>query len=319
MNVYCVQSGFHIQVLNRILKESLGNKKGIMFVKGNKRACPLNGFKNNNIKVVYADGNFLLFLFLLLRLFSFLFERFYISDLKSVYYQFLMSGLKKSKIIAFDDGASSINLLGLYIRNKSIPNLNGAESFSNWKRAFFRVFNVQLENVDFCFKYFYTIFPFKHDSIKNVSFNESEFDDKLIDYNSAVFLGGPYLEKKIITRDTYNNALQGFVKANSDKSLYYIPHRSESLEMLNIIKLKFPKIKILRTDLAVELFYLEQKHVPISFYSLYSTALFTLPMYFRGIKCYSRFIETERIKEEHREAISATYNLLKISRHVTFY
>ena len=320
MNVYCLQSGFHMKVLEHILS-NCDNVDGIAIVKGKRTqsTIDLGFFHDKKIKVCYVDGKFIFLFFFLFRCFSFLFDKFYISDFKSIYYNFLVAGLDKKKVFFFDDGASSISLLNLYLKKGKVPFLNGGKNMPLFKQLFLKIFGVSVRDVPFKFESFYTIFPVFGDNIINLNLNSSVGIACDIDKGSVVFLGGPYIEKGIMTKEIYFEAIKDALALSYNKAFYYIPHRAENDENIANVQKLSTNIQVLNVNGGVEDFYLKKRVVPFQFYSMYSTALFTLPVYFCAIKCFCRFVSDDFLIEEHRQAISSTYKLLRESNNVEFY
>ncbi|EAW28616.1 hypothetical protein ATW7_18410 [Alteromonadales bacterium TW-7] len=317
MNLYCIQSSFHSQLLKSILKNS-SERSGIAIVKGGAN-FNTDYYHENNIKLFYIKNSWLFPVFMLARLFSFTFDKIYISDIKSVYYQFLMVGFSSDKIIAYDDGASSISLLDLFLNGKKLPSLNGVETFGRFKILILKLLGVKLKNVDFKFSLFFTIFPFEGDKIINIKINRST---NCISNNqeSVVFLGGKYVEVGILSEEMYLRAIWDALARHPKSSFYYIPHRAESSYRVNSVAKLDRRIKIKNINVGVEEYFEEHpRDVPIAFYSLYSTALFTLPLHFSALNCYYRHIDLNQVCVEHRLAVSKTYELLKSTNYAEAY
>ncbi|MEX6326908.1 hypothetical protein AB6F65_18790 [Providencia hangzhouensis] len=271
--------------------------------------------KNRSIKVIKLPDNIIAFY--LLSFITIFFKKIILGDIKSVYYQLSIRFVNKRKVIFYDDGFSSILFLKLLKENKSISILNGMQNASFLKKIIFNVFFIKYKNIKINSFVFYSIFLEKSiGKMKKLSLNESITTD--IKRNSSIFLGGKYVDIKILSFNDYCEAINK-AREISNERLVYIPHRSESPEFLNKLKSNIPTLDINVIESPIEVYLIQHKWIPNDIFSIYSTALFTVGNLFPCSKVYFKKINLNLIPSHYQDSISSLYTFLNSSNRYIAY
>ncbi|MEX6196576.1 hypothetical protein AB6G30_01865 [Providencia stuartii] len=271
--------------------------------------------KNRSIKVIKSPDNIIVFY--LLSFITIFFKKIILGDIKSVYYQLAIRFINKKKVIFYDDGFSSILILNLLKENKNISILNGMQNASYLKKILFSIFFIKYKNIKINRFMFYSIFPEKSiGNIKKISLNENIITD--VRKNNSIFLGGKYVDIKILSFNDYCDAINKAQKISNEK-LVYIPHRSESPEFLKKLKLNIPTLDINIIESPIEAYLIQHKWLPNNVFSIYSTALFTVGNLLPSSKVYFKKININLIPSHYQDSITSLYNFLNSSNRYISY
>ncbi|MEQ4676706.1 hypothetical protein ABN063_19290 [Providencia vermicola] len=320
MNIFFVNSAFQLIILNKLLIER-SIKSGILVIKKNKSdnyqlSYEIEKIKESRkIKVIYAPNSLLLFN--LFSLITFFCQKIFIGDIKSIYYHSAIRFTNSKKIFFFDDGFSSLLILDLLKNGLPIPILNGGANLSTKKKLAFEILNIKYKEVPIDSFTFYSIFA--DSSFNNVEKITILDNENFLPLNSSsVFLGGKYVDIKILNFESYCNAI---IKAYNiaDGDLVYIPHRAESKEFLDKLKKQIPYIVITVIDKPIELYLIENQWAPKFVFSIYSTALFTLANLFPTSNVYFKSINIELIPNQYQKSLRSLYHFLTTSQRFISY
>lgn len=195
--------------------------------------------------------------------------------------------IKNTKIIVLDDGLNS----------KFILNSLNKKPQPFFKLLFIKLFKF---NLDYPKRFsIFTMFDLNSDNhnviieknhLYNINKNIKNFN--LMD--TTFFIGQPFVELKILDESFYFSLLDKLNKQFSN--LVYIPSRKENDRNLNRMKKKY-NINILRTNMNIEHYLLDNKIIPKSVIGFTSTALVTLNKLFNQEKVYID-IRSVRINEK---------------------
>jgi hypothetical protein len=150
-----------------------------------------------------------------------------------------------------------------------------------------------------------TNYGYKHFSIfENISADVVKNDfrmlrKQLISEDSAfchIIIGGDLVESMIIDKACYGRALEKLLNnlGNPLEPVYYIPHRGEDENNLSSLAQEH-QFSILETDLPIEIIGIEKKLRPKSISSIFSTALFTLPLIYEDVPVYIYELDTSNL------------------------
>ncbi|NHN69290.1 hypothetical protein SAMN03159376_00890 [Pseudomonas sp. NFACC09-4] len=137
----------------------------------------------------------------------------------------------------------------------------------------------------------YSVFSiFDLDKAKYVNCEVNRFDSIASEYEckangdfAVFFIGQKLVDIGAMDMAAYIRVLESAVASSSDSIVHYIPHRTESLECLEMVR-SVKGLQVLQADVAVEYFMLRNKWYPQEIYSVNSTALFTLASLFPDAK-----------------------------------
>lgn len=204
----------------------------------------------------------------------------YIGNYISPFMKIIMKQFSKSKIILLDDGAKTLTIHNSFSETKS-----------------YNLYTM------------YALNPYKEQTITqhNYEATQSLLNKQTKNQSKILFLGSSLSEMHIISKKYYRSLIQQIAKKYYDKTIIYIPHRVESREKLEQLKL-YENIEIKRISYPVELYGLNEEDIPYKISSFYSTALFTMKKIYK--------IEVESFKfdysnYENKEDIDKVYDYYK--------
>lgn len=128
-----------------------------------------------------------------------------------------------------------------------------------------------------------------------------------------IFVGQTLVERGFLPLPKYLDVVRGIAKNNSP--LLYIPHRAESEETIEAVGL-IDGVSILKTDTNIEFFLLTKFGCPVSIYSFFSSALFSLSAFFPGAKLYS--LESDLVDQSKAEHFSDVIQALTELKNLSF-
>jgi len=176
------------------------------------------------------------------------FDKVFIGNFDSGFFNLIIKKINKSKIILLDDGAKSIDIQ----KNFS------EENYYN----LFTMYNLKIFSQQKVFKNSYNQLQ---KNLKNITRNK----------NKILFLGLKLSEIGIVTEEYYLQQIQKIVNNYGEKELIYISHRGENRNKIDKI-IAIQNIKVLELDYPVELYGLYNEEIPYKVASFYSTALYTM-------------------------------------------
>ena len=107
----------------------------------------------------------------------------------------------------------------------------------------------------------------------------------------------------------YIEYIKSVIDNNRGKKIVYIPHKGESKD--SSVRLLVDKnFKFLLIDMPVELYFLQQNITPSHVISFFTTAFFTLKLFFPDSKFNSIFISKDLLLKKQKE-IHKHYDFIK--------
>lgn len=180
----------------------------------------------------------------------------FIGNLDSSLFNVVVPQISRDKVIFLDDGAKTI--------------IHSYRNYAAFKKCF-------------------TMFKSSNDSDSQCGLNQYDnlkqkilMQCPVIDASAVFFLGQKLSEIGLITEELYLSILRDVVQRYPGVEIYYIPHRGESAEKIEVIK-SLGNIKVLVLDYPVELYGICNKQIPSKVISFYSTALYSMSVIY-GIK-----------------------------------
>ncbi|WHS61998.1 polysialyltransferase family glycosyltransferase [Pseudomonas sp. G2-4] len=171
----------------------------------------------------------------------------------SGFQKLLSSIVLKKEIILLDDGVATL------LADKIINERGG-------KYSVFSIFDLDEKNYLNC-------------EVNRFDSIAGEYDCKGSEEYAVFFIGQKLVDIGAMDVAAYIRVLESAVKDSPESVVHYIPHRTESLECLEVVK-EVKGLQLLHADVAVEYFMLRNKWRPRKIYSVNSTALFTLASLF---------------------------------------
>ncbi len=126
---------------------------------------------------------------------------------------------------------------------------------------------------------------------------------------STIIIGSPFVDKNMLSQDTYLNYLSQIQKSYQNTKIKYIPHRAESKNLLNQIK-QLDNIDLYTINNSVELEFLDINLTGVTVAGFYSTALVNLNKMYNLNKIDSFIIDFSHLDETIQNRISEAYHYL---------
>lgn len=219
-----------------------------------------------------------------------------------ILYSLVLDLGKSKKVVALDDGIPSISILrarnrgSFYSKYHVLPLRSAIRLLLGINKIL--LFTPVLPEI-----YFFSMFKLKGGLQDEVRFNDySWLRDKVIgqvDSKSAFFIGSHVVERGIIAKDTYLNAIQTIAKQVSEEGfqMRYVPHRAESAKVLNDIGQMVPLCKI---NIPIEFAFLNSA-VPKLIIGNFTSALFTLSRIYSNSEVRSYLFHHNSIRGSRNE------------------
>lgn len=199
----------------------------------------------------------------------------------------ILANVNKKIIYYIDDGAATLKDYNNYIKVGKINKNN----FKEFRYILFglKIFVKDTINM-------FTYLDLEPSKIKVINHNFNYFKNKLIkDFTHSeniYFLGQPL--EGYIKEETYINYLTSLIRKFPNKKIIYMSHRSENTSQKHQVKaLENDLFKFVENEMPVELYFLNNKIVPNTIISFFSSALSTLETIYNISEVYYIFIPRE--------------------------
>ena len=235
-----------------------------------------SSFRCEEIIKIYPSSvsKFLQYLKLIKYLQKYKFEKLFIGELGSAF-RIILANIDKEKVFLLDDGTATIVD---YERSIKINKINRY----SLKELRFLIFGLKIKVKDKInlFTYYNLEKLPGFEVIKNnLEYMKKDFVLNNIDYDDTIFFFGQpseiFSDKKELELYLYK-----IVNKFSDKKIFYIPHRSQTKDEINNIRVINKNIKILEINMPVERYFLDNGIYPKYVISYTSTALTTTKILF---------------------------------------
>lgn len=186
------------------------------------------------------------------------------------------------KVISLDEGNAVFEI----VKNR----YNKSNLFMPNKILFFSSYDVEVRPPDALVKCDYL---YSKNILKDIPMNDNEI----------YFIGSPYLEDGLINKELYYSYLGKIAGNHKGKEIKYFPHRRESEVNLQHIEDNY-KFSIMRIDLPIELYFLEEKISPETIIGFTTAALLNLKKITNiEAKIYSYYISKKNLKSINDELV----------------
>ena len=214
------------------------------------------------------------------------YDKFFIGELCS-FCRIIIASLKKEKVYFIDDGNATIVHFERDIKSNNI-NKFGMREF----RFLLYGFKTQIKDkLNFFTYYDLEKLPDVEVIKNNLEYMRKDFVLNNIDYCDTIFFFGQpseiFSDKKELELYLYK-----IVNKFGDKKIFYIPHRSQTKDEINNIRLMNKNIKILEINMPVERYFLDNGIYPKHVISYISTALTTTKILFP--ECTTNYIRIQK-------------------------
>jgi hypothetical protein len=181
----------------------------------------------------------------------------FVGNLDSKVLKLMIKGINKNKIILLDDGIKNILLQNNFT-----------------EKNHYNIFTMLL-----------SLNPYKNQRITYNKFKEfkKSISDMLIERSKDIlFVGIDLCESRIMNERDYISYIDK-ISNRENRSIIYIPHRSEDNDKLNRIS-KLANVKIDKIDYPIEFYFYNRKVKPYKIMSFYSGALISLKCLYSDIE-----------------------------------
>ncbi len=216
----------------------------------------------------------------LYRLLASQWDKIYVGSWYSTFLKALARAAKKSEVYFLDDGVATLKVLEDIRRNLIQP----PPLFT-----FFDSVPIQGQKL--------VQHDFRHLAER---FNVGECKDNY-------FVGQALVEKEYVTEEEYLNCIKRSAELCEGEFLLYVPHRVEGSRLLKSIE-AIPKVKLLRLDVCVELYFYSKGFFPKRIFGCSSTSLITVGNMSKQTMVYSFHIKN--VRYEALSNLSAIYEQL---------
>lgn len=199
----------------------------------------------------------------------------------------LIANLNKNKVFLVDDGTVTI------VDFEKTIKLNKINKF-NFRELRFLFYGLKIkvkDKLNFFTYYDLEKLPDVEVIKNNLEYMRKDFVLNNIDYCDTIFFFGQsseiFSDKKELELYLYK-----IVNKFGDKKIFYIPHRSQTKDEINNIRLMNKNIKILEINMPVERYFLDNGIYPKHVISYISTALTTTKILFP--ECTTNYIRIQK-------------------------
>ncbi|WP_066356018.1 hypothetical protein [Aliarcobacter skirrowii] len=199
----------------------------------------------------------------------------------------LIANLNKNKVLLVDDGTATI------VDFEKTIKLNKINKF-NFRELRFLFYGLKInvkDKLNFFTYYDLEKLPDVEVIKNNLEYMRKDFVLNNIDYCDTIFFFGQpseiFSDKKELELYLYK-----IVNKFGDKKIFYIPHRSQTKDEINNIRLMNKNIKILEINMPVERYFLDNGIYPKHVISYISTALTTTKILFP--ECTTNYIRIQK-------------------------
>ncbi|MCT7650596.1 alpha-2,8-polysialyltransferase family protein [Aliarcobacter butzleri] len=258
----------------------------------------INSFKCEEVVKIYPSSvsKFLQYLKLIKYLQRYKYEKLFIGEFGSAF-RIILANINKEKVFLLDDGTATI-----VDYEKSIK-INKINRYS-FKELRFLIFGLKIrvkDKINFFTYYNLEKLPDSEVIKNNLEYMKKDFIQNSIDYDDTIFFFGQpseiFLDKQELELNLYK-----IVNKFSEKKILYIPHRAQTKDEINNIRLMNKNIKILEINKPVEKYFLNNGIYPKHVISYVSTALTTTKILFP--ECNANYI---KIKNPNFDLIDMKY------------
>ncbi len=258
----------------------------------------INSFKCEEVVKIYPSSvsKFLQYLKLIKYLQRYTYDKLFIGEFGSAF-RIILANINKEKVFLLDDGTATI-----VDYEKSIK-INKINRYS-FKELRFLIFGLKIrikDKINFFTYYNLEKLPDSEVIKNNLEYMKKDFIQNSIDYGDTIFFFGQpseiFLDKQELELNLYK-----IVNKFSEKKILYIPHRAQTKDEINNIRLMNKNIKILEINKPVEKYFLNNGIYPKHVISYVSTALTTTKILFP--ECNANYI---KIKNPNFDLIDMKY------------
>ncbi len=187
----------------------------------------------------------------------------------------------KEKVYYFDDGTETINMYNHML----VPNKINQINTRHIARFRFLLAGLKINIRDniHLFTYF-DLKPLKNSEVvpNRLKYFRDQYLSGAKEDDNIYFLGQPLSELSLTSTETYINAIKDVI-LNESKNIIYIPHKGESLNS-EIYNLSSNTFEIKNIEISIELYFLRNNLSPTHIISFFTTAFFTLQLFYPDIK-----------------------------------
>ena len=128
----------------------------------------------------------------------------------------------------------------------------------------------------------------------------------------VVLIGQKLSEAGIVSRGTESEILERILwtLCRASEDVYYAPHRDDSQDKIDLVS-SLSGVKILYTDLPIEVFLLSSNWFPERVLGFYSTALFSLKLIFPDLPIFCYRIPDKLVVQKHKNNVTQIYDELR--------
>lgn len=204
-----------------------------------------------------------------------------LGDYKSSNLRYLASKVRHKDLVLLDDGTATINFV-----NHKANITDGKSRLKEWFLVNIigvkRIFNLQPT--------LFTIYDnLGYQKIIKCKYTELARKHQIIDKGKVFVIGSDFVERGTLELEDYFRALSRISDCLRGVSVFYIPHRRESVKVQKEISNKLGW-KIYELDTIIEVFLLQSDHIPFMIIGISSSALPNIHEMFSG-KIDVRFYE----------------------------
>ena len=211
-------------------------------------------------------------------------DHLYISQYGTSYSYLILNSIQSSTKLISDDG------MALFILSKNRKNNLQKMINNTFKLKLKKILYKVYEPISLTFFTTNNIEVLSQDNIlhNDLYYLKKRFlKTKVTD--SLLFLGSPFVDKEMMTKEKYIELLTIIFKRYKNDKIIYYPHRAESISLLNLIDKRFKNVEVYKSTGPVE-FYFLLKGIPKKVISFYSGAIPNL------LKLFKNNIEIDAIK-----------------------
>lgn len=218
----------------------------------------------------------------------------------------ILSNTIKNKVYYFDDGTETITMYNEFLTKNEI------NKFDNRQFARLRFvlagLNINIKDTINLFTYF-DLKPFDESEVvlNKLKYFREKYLKSSTELNSIYLLGQPLYEKKLVSEKTYFDYIKR-IKSTSDKKVIYIPHKGES-DVSKVLSLIDDTFEVKHIDIPIELYFLENKIKPTHIVSFFTTAFFTLKLFYPESRFESIYIE-DKLLLKKQKIIKSHYDFI---------
>lgn len=228
----------------------------------------------------------------------------------------MIANLKKKKTFYIDDGTSTISIYNKYIEKEKYNKYN-------FREIRFLLSGLKIKIIDKI--YLFTYFNLKPKFENQIIQNELKyFKNKYLKYHkkckAIYFAGQPLDDVDVLSVKEYRKVIIA-LSEKFNQPIVYLSHRAESEELkeeISLIDSTF--IKIIESEMPLELYFLENEIYPSTFLSFFSTSLSTIKIIYEDVSVFAIEIPEEKVsnKSYYNNLLKDYYHNIKSDDKITF-